>query len=435
MYHWTNHPPALAPDSPDHFIFSGSAVIDQNNTSGFFPDQDDGVVAIYTVHSPTKETQRIAYSTDSGYTFTKYANNPVVDSHTDDFRDPKVTWHAKSQKWVMVVAWAAAREIGIFTSPDLKNWTATSNYSQPGLPGTEFECPNMIKFNVDPAVSGESTKDVMFVSVNPGAPLGGSGTFYVVGNFNGTHFNSEVDEYILYDFARDNYASQWFYGLGDSRPVSIGWASNWDYTEEVPTNHEGWRSATALPREHTLTKVDGAWTVTQTLFQSLSSVKDQKLEDKTINTGDAAIDFSNVESNALYFDLAIKNLPSQPKGEVSFNFTSSNSGEYLDGGIMLDTGFFWINRAGTHLFITANNADFAPEFNTTISASESNELSFSGVIDRSVFEVFLSEGKQSGTMSFYPTSPLDSLVVSASELSEKSRVHVEAWGLKSGWSS
>lgn len=102
---------------------------------------------------------------------------------------------------------------------------------------------------------------------------------------------------------------------------------------------------------------------------------------------------------------------------------------------MLDTGFFWINRAGTHLFITANNADFAPEFNTTISASESNELSFSGVIDRSVFEVFLSEGKQSGTMSFYPTSPLDSLVVSASELSEKSRVHVEAWGLKSGWSS
>ena len=437
LYHWTNHPPALEPDSSDHLIFSGSAVVDTENTSEFFPEQDDGVVAIYTVHSPTKETQHIAYSTDGGYTFTKYADNPVIDSHTDDFRDPKVIWHPETQKWVMFVAWAHAREIGIFTSPNLKYWTPTSNYSQPGLPGVEFECPNLVKFPVENAASNDATKDVLFISVNPGAPLGGSGTFYVVGDFNGTHFNSEVDESTLYDFARDNYASQWFYGLPESsRAVSIGWASNWDYTEEVPTAHEGWRSATALPREHTLTKVDGAWTVTQMPFQALSSVRHDKLEDKTFSEGDVSIDFSDVVSNSIYFEVAINGIPSsQSAGEISFNFTSSSSEEYLDGGFFFDTGLFWISRAGTHLFTRADNADFAPDFNTTISASESGQFTFSGVIDRSVFEVFLDEGRHSGTMDFYSTSALDALTVSAAELDEKTTVDVRVWGLASGWDS
>lgn len=433
MYHWTNHPPALEPDSSDTFIFSGSAVIDSENTSGFFPDQDDGVVAIYTAHSPSKETQHIAYSTDGGFTFTKSVNNPVIDSHTDDFRDPKVFWHAETQKWVMVIAWAHAREIGIFTSPDLKAWTPTSNFTQDGLPGVEFECPNLVRFNVDDA----TTKDVLFVSVNPGAPLGGSATFYLVGDFNGTHFNSEVEDYTLIDFAKDNYAAQWFYDLPeDSNPVSIGWASNWDYTEEVPTAREGWRSSATLPRENTLIKVDGAWRVTQTPFQALSSVKGDQIEEKTFNEGDVSVDFSGVKSNAVYFDVAINNLPStNPTGELSFNFTSSTSGEYLDGGVELDTGSFWINRAGTHLFTQANNGNFTGQFDTSISVSESGQFTFSGVIDRSVFEVFLDGGKRSGTMSFFPTQPLDTLIFSATGLAEKATVDVGVWGLKSVWSS
>ena len=436
LYHWTNHPPAITPDS-EGYIFSGSAVIDSANTSGFFPDHDDGVVAIYTAHTSTKETQHIAYSTDSGYTFTKYANNPVIDSHTDDFRDPKVFWHARTQQWAMVIAWAHDRKIGIFTSPNLKDWTPTSNYTQPGLPGEEFECPNLVTFAVDPATSDENTKDVLFISVNPGAPLGGSGTFYVVGDFNGTHFNSEVEQSTLYDFAKDNYASQWFYDLPeDSRPVSIGWASNWDYAEEVPTDREGWRSAATLPREHTLKNIHGAWTVTQTPFQSLSSIKNSKLADKTLTDGDVSIDFSNITSNAISFAVTLNGLPSNPTGDLTFNFTSSISGEYLDGGVHLDEHFFWINRAGTHLFTETNNADFTPDFNTTIPAYESGHFAFSGVIDRSIFEVFLGdEGEQSGTMSFFPTSPLDRLTVSAGSLGERGSVHVEAWVLESGWSS
>jgi len=438
LYHWTNHPPALEPDNEDTFIFSGSAIVDSENTSGFFPDQDDGVVAIYTAHSPTKETQHIAYSTDGGFTFTKYANNPVIDSHTDDFRDPKVVWHAESEKWVMFIAWAQAREIGIFTSPNLKDWTPTSNYTQEGLPGVEFECPNFFTLPVDDADSGESTKDVLVISVNPGAPLGGSGTFYIVGKFNGTHFNSEVEKETLYDFSKDNYAAQWFYGLPeDSKPISIGWASNWDYTDEVPSgDREGWRSAATLPREHTLIKVDGAWRLTQTPFQGLSPIKGDQLEKKTFKKGDVTVDFSSVESNAVYFDVTIDNLPSAgATGELSFNFTSSASGDYLDGAVELNSGSFWINRAGTHLFTVADNAGFTGQFDTSISVSESGQFTFSGVIDRSVFEVFLEDGRQSGTMSFFPTKPLDKVTFAATGLGEDVSVDVGVWGLKSGWSS
>lgn len=429
LYHWTNHPPALAPDA-NGTIFSGSAVIDRNNTSGFFPDQDDGVVAIYTADTPEKETQNIAYSTDGGYTFTKYANNPVIDSHTTDFRDPKVYWHDQTQKWVMAVAWAHARKIGFFTSPDLKSWTPTSNYTQPGLPGEEFECPNLIRFAVDPALSPEGTKDVLFISMNPGAPLGGSGTVYVVGEFNGTHFISETQNSTLYDFARDNYAAQWFHNLpADSRPVSIGWASNWDYTRDAPTGRDGWRSAATVPRENTLTKVDGSWRVTQTPFRSLAPVTSGKLVDQTIkNDGDVSVDFSHVASNAISFAVTLESHLSALAGEVTFNFTSP-SGEYLDGGIYLDSELFWINRAGTTLLTKANNTDFAPTFTTSVSSL--GKLSFSGLIDHSVFEVFLGEdeGKQSGTMSFFPKSALDLLTVSARGLGEAS-VHVAAWELK-----
>ena len=421
-------------------MFSGSAVVDSENTSGFFPDQDDGVVAMYTHHSTSSvETQHIAYSTDGGYTFTKYADNPVIDFDGDDFRDPQVTWHEPTRRWVMFIAWANAREIGIYTSPDLIDWTPTSNFTDPGHPGVEFEglefeCPNLVRVPVEDSESDEEAKDVLFISVNPGAPLGGSGTFYVVGNFNGTHFESE-EEHQLYDFTKDNYASQWFSGLPeDSLPISIGWASNWEYTQEVPTDTEGWRGSMALPREHTLVKVDGDWIVTQVPFKGLSPVKAEELPKETSDSGDVLIDFSNVASNAISFDVFVDEIPSDPSGEVRFNFTSSTSEEYLDGGIILDTGFFWINRAGTTLFTTADNPGFTPDFNTTISL-ESGQFAFSGVIDRSVFEVFINGGKETGTMVFYSASALDTLTVSTPELYEGPTVDVNAFGIESGWSS
>ncbi|KAE8353218.1 glycosyl hydrolase [Aspergillus coremiiformis] len=438
LYHWTNQPIALSGDKPEEYIFSGSAVIDSNNTSGFFPHQDDGVVAIFTVDTPTLETQNIAYSRDGGYTFTKYANNPVIDIGSKQFRDPQVVWHPETQQWVMTLAYAQDLVIGFYTSPNLRDWTHASNYTQKGLPGAQFECPNLVKFSVDRAVSKETSKYVLFISVNPGAPLGGSGTFYVVGNFNGTHFTSEVAHETLLDFSGDNYAAQWYSGIPENEPpVSIGWASNWDYTAEVPTGPlEGWRSAMTLPKTHTLTKVNGAWVVTHSPFHELSTIKGRQLVSKNLKSGNVQTNFSGVPSKAVYFNVTLKDIhDAHPTGQVNFNFTSS-SGEYLDGGLSLDKGSFWINRAGTHLFTIKDNGNYTSSFNTTIPSFGKGTFSFSGVIDRSVLEVFLGEERtQIGTLTFFPTSPLDTLTVSAEGLTNQTSVSVKAWGLQSGWNS
>lgn len=433
LYHWTNHPAAISPSDPNEAIFSGSAVVDSDNTSGFFPDQDDGVVAIYTLNTPEAETQHIAYSKDGGYTYTKYANNPVIDSNSTDFRDPQVVWHGEIQKWVMAVAFAADRIIGFYTSPNLKDWTHTSNFSQPEMPGKQFECPNLVKFSVD---GSSEERHVLFISINPGAPLGGSATGYLVGHFNGSHFTTE-DSFTLMDFAKDNYAAQWYSNFPENRPpVSIAWASNWQYTEEVPTGPlEGFRGADSLPRVNTLQQVDGSWIVTSNPFNDLSTVKGQHLTSQSTQSGDITVNFSNVESNAISFDVRIAEIPNRDStGEVVFNFTSSTSADFLDGGFHLDTREFWINRAGTHGFTTEDNPAFTPSFNTTVPPSN-GPFTFSGVIDRSLLELFLNGGEQSATVSFFSTSPLDVLTVSARSMGDAGSVHVDVWGLESGWNS
>lgn len=113
------------------YVFSGSAVLDPNNTSGFFPDQDNGVVAIYTLAEypggvQGRQYQAIAYSRDDGYTFEAYEGNPVLDINSTNFRDPYVIWHEPTQRWVMTIAYAAEYVIGVFVSDPiggLEDWT------------------------------------------------------------------------------------------------------------------------------------------------------------------------------------------------------------------------------------------------------------------------------------------------------------------------
>ncbi|KAL4894423.1 glycosyl hydrolase [Aspergillus ambiguus] len=426
LYHWANQPIAISPSHPDEHIFSGSAVIDRDNTSGFFPNQTDGVVAIYTVDTPTAETQHIAYSRDGGYTFTKYAHNPVINSSSTDFRDPQVTWHAPSRRWVLAIAYAADRVIGFYTSPNLRDWTHASNFSQPGLPGTEFECPNLVRFAV-----GNTTKDVLFISVNPGAPLGGSGTFYLVGRFDGVRFTSESARPTLYDFAKDNYASQWFSGLPTGRaPVSIAWASNWNYTEQVPTGpREGWRGAMALPRVHGLKQVESEWVVTQNPVDGARPVRGERLPSRRVRDGSVDVPFGD-GAVGVYFEVVVRS--AQRAGTVGFEISGA-SGESLRGGVAMDSGVFWMDRAGTRLFTQEDNEGYTPRFETSVVANGDGEFRFTGVLDRSVLEVFLDGGWKSGTMVYYATKPLDRLRVTAEGLGNATHVEVDVWGLQSAW--
>ncbi|KAG8157339.1 hypothetical protein KVR01_012723 [Diaporthe batatas] len=444
LYRWENQQIALFPPEERVYVFSGSAVVDVNNTSGFFPDQDNGVVAIFTLAryyedgSAGPQIQAIAYSHDGGYTFEYYDGNPVINSTSTQFRDPKVIWY--EDHWVAVIAYSQEFTVGIFTSPDLKTWEHTSNFSYHGLLGAQYECPNMVKMPVRDSIGGEVVDEtyVMTISLQPGAPLGGSVTQYFPGSFNGTHFETLDDATRLTDFAKDNYAAQFFYGLPDgSNAINMGWASNWQYTQQVPTgNLEGWRSAMTLPRANYLTKAPRiGWVVANELVDP-SPVLDTPLNTTTFEgIGSVEVDFASVTSNALYIEANVTGLDSTTitgSSTLNMTFTSPSSDEALSSGYYFggDQPFF-VDRGQLAGF---DNIFFTDKFSVAdVWNTSSGTWRLQAVIDRSVLEVFLDGGVHAATVLFYPEEPLTHLTLGTASLPAGVEVSVAVWALKSAW--
>ncbi|KAK1726532.1 hypothetical protein CaCOL14_012232 [Colletotrichum acutatum] len=435
LYHWSNQPIALYPPEEDVFIYSGSAVVDVNNTSGLFPDQDNGVVAIYTLASPTVQTQGIAYSRDGGYTFIPYANNPVINSTSAQFRDPKVVRYNDS--WVMVVAYPHDFAIGIFTSPNLKDWTATSNFSHHGLLGLQYECPNLISM---PYIDAEGKRQddmwLMAISINPGAPLGGSITEYHPGTFNGTHFEAVDAAARIADFGKDNYAGQWFYGLpAEEFPVSIAWASNWQYAQTVPTDKEGWRSIMSLPRQNYLTKAKRVgWKLVSAPYNLEPVLGRELASNHSMGNGSLIVDYADVESNAIFWEVNVTGIPEKDipaAASLNFTFSSPATGEYINGGYFFGGDpVFFVNRNGARGF---ENIFFTERTSISSLTTEQNSWGLSGVIDRSILEVFINGGIDSATNTFFTTQPLSRFVLSTTDLPNSMRVSVKVNGLESAW--
>ncbi|KAJ0315823.1 hypothetical protein COL5a_011858 [Colletotrichum fioriniae] len=435
LYHWSNQPIALFPPEKDVFMYSGSAVVDVNNTSGFFPGQDNGVVAIYTLASPTLQTQGIAYSRDGGYTFTPYANNPVINSTSAQFRDPKVIRYNDS--WVMVVAYPHDFAIGIFTSPNLKDWTATSNFSHHGLLGLQYECPNLISMPyMDTEGKRQDDMWLMAISINPGAPLGGSITEYYPGTFNGTHFEAVDAAARIADFGKDNYAGQWFYGLpAEEFPVSIAWASNWQYAQTVPTDREGWRSIMSLPRQNYLTKAKRVgWKLVSAPYNLEPVLGRELASNQSMGNGTLVVDYADVESNAIYWEVNVTGIPEKDisaTASLNFTFSSPATGEYINGGYFFGGDpVFFVNRNGARGF---ENIFFTERTSISSLTTEQNTWGLSGVIDRSILEVFINGGIDSATNTFFTTEPLSRFVLSTMDLSNSMRVSVKVNGLESAW--
>lgn len=440
LYHWNNEKIALWPPVPGKSgVFSGSAVTDPNNTSGFFPSQDDGVVAIFTTNyeeGDGLQTQDIAYSVDGGYTFEWYENNPVLDWNSNQFRDPKVSRYG--DQWVMVVTWSQEFSIGIFTSDDLKNWTHTSNFTDAGFLGAQYECPNMVSIPTRDYDTGEpgETLDLLTLSVQPGAPLGGSVTQYFIGRFNGTHFNPVDHATRLNDFAKDNYAGQFFYGTPEGQPpIDIAWASNWQYTQRVPTGGEGWRSAMSLPRANYLTNATRiGWTLVTEPY-GLEAITNSTIEEKTWHgDGSAIVDYAHIESNAVHFSINVTGINATDFGAnptVNFTFVSPVSGESIRGGFLFSGDMpFWLDRSKTNGF--ADDVFWTDKFSVA-DVYNGTVWNVEGVIDRSIFEVYIDRGIHAGTMLFYPDQPLTLLNVASKDLSKDAKVELAVWGLESGW--
>ncbi|PVI07342.1 glycoside hydrolase family 32 protein [Periconia macrospinosa] len=438
LYTWTNQKIAIFPSAPDEGIFSGSCVVDSNNTSGFFPNQTNGVVAIYTLNTPQRETQDIAYSVDGGYTFTKYAQNPVIGSNTTQFRDPKVIWYEPTQRWVMVVAYPVDFKVGFFTSTNLRDWTPVSNYTRYGLTGWQYECPNLVEVPIE---STAKTRWVLHVSINPGAPLGGSISWYSLGTFNGTHFSPDDATVQLTDFAKDNYAGQFFYGLPPSQDqITLNWASNWQYTNVVPTAGseigDGFRSVMSVPRGHFLRELPRRGLSLLNYPWNIHSIADAELaSNSSVGNGTVLLDYSDVKSRAIYFEANITGLASSDtlSGSLNFTFSSSTSGEYIQGGFFIaPDNNLWLDRGHTNGF---ENPYFTDKFSATALYNKDGDGEFrvSGIVDRSIVEVFVNEGEVSATSVFFPTEPLDTMALRVSGLNETATVSVGVWALRAAW--
>lgn len=234
LVHWEALPLAIEADALGT-IFSGSCVVDKDNTAGF---GKNAVIAFYT-SAGEAQTQSMAYSTDGGRTFIKYEKNPVVTFNAPDFRDPKVFWYDGTNRWIMMLA--VGQEMQIWSSANLKDWQKESSFgSEYGNHGGVWECPDLLKIE---------DKWVLICNINPGGPFGGSATQYFVGDFDGHKFTCEsmpkVTKWL--DYGKDHYATVSFSNAPDGRTVVLAWMSNWQYANQVPTRQ--FRSANSIARD------------------------------------------------------------------------------------------------------------------------------------------------------------------------------------------
>lgn len=271
LIHW-KHLPVAIPEANGTMIFSGSAVIDAGNTTGFGKGGATPMVAVYTGHyiaDSTKpddyiQSQQIAYSLDKGRTFTKYTNNPVLDLHKRDFRDPKAFWYAPEKKWVMTVVFPQDHIVQLYSSKNLKEWTHLSDFGPAGDIHDIWECSDLLQVPV------EGTGKMKWVLLNSQQVT----MQYFVGEFDGTKFTAEnsTEKVFRPDYGPDFYAGITYNHLPAGKaPVFIGWANNWSYANDIPTFP--WKSAMALPRELHLRKVNGEWILLQKPTPALQALR------------------------------------------------------------------------------------------------------------------------------------------------------------------
>ncbi|NGM61763.1 glycoside hydrolase family 32 protein [Sphingobacterium sp. SGG-5] len=395
---WEHRNTALYPDSLGT-IFSGSAIVDKDNTAGFGPD---ALIAIYTSNHESRingkrkrtQTQSIAYSLDNGVTWTKYAGNPVLPNPGKSaFRDPKVIWHDNSAKWVMSLT--AGDSIAFYGSKNLKDWDKLSDFGRDyGAHGGVWECPDLFKMDY----KGKEVW-VLIVSLNPGGPNGGSATQYFIGDFDGKVFQAYDKETRWLDWGTDNYAGVTWSNVGN-RHLLIGWMSNWQYANVVPT--EKWRSTMTTVRELSLFEANGKLYLKNFPIAGY----DTKFKRQNLNSPDTnEIDISGLD-NA--FKISMKNVD-LTKG---FKFIFDNKmNEILTFQYHKSHNYFAINRAETGLIAFNNNF---PKKMIADNIIVKDKCDIDIYMDKTSIEVFVDGGKIAMTSLFFNENDFDHLTIEGS---------------------
>ena len=374
LINWKAEPTALEPDALG-MMFSGCCVVDKNNTAGF---GKNAIVALYTT-AGARQTQSLAYSTDGGKTFTKYADNPIITSNVPDFRDPHVFWNEEAGFWNMILA--AGQQMSIYSSKDLKEWKHESDFgAEYGNHGGVWECPDLMKMNVK---GTNKDKWMLICNINPGGPFGGSATQYFIGQFDGHKFTCEDEpsETKWMDYGKDHYATITFDNAPEGRHVGIAWMSNWQYANQVPTKQ--YRSANSIVRDFGLFEYKGETYCSITPAKEMLAARGARVSQPTeaceivvTVKGDAQITLRNAKGERVVM--------TYDDEEETFDMDRRRSG----------------------------NSSFSDAFPVATSSPTYGKVRQLRIfVDRCSVEAFDGDGKMCMTNLVFPSTPYDKIIV------------------------
>ena len=375
LIHWTFQGAPIEADAWGT-IFSGSAVVDHNNTAGF---GKGAVVAMYT-SAGENQTQSIAYSNDNGQTFTKYDGNPVLTSNTPDYRDPHVFWNEDIKRWNMIMA--EGQHMDIYSSADLKEWKLESQFgAEYGNHGGVWECPDLMKMKVR---GTDQYKWMLLCNINPGGPFGGSATQYFVGQFDGHKFTCESAPEVTkwMDYGKDHYATVTFDNAPDGRRVAMAWMSNWQYANQVPTMQ--YRSANSVPRDLDLYEYQGQTYCGVTPSPELAAARPKKATKTLTEACEMVVTLKGNATITLANDKGEQGVMTYDEKSRTFAMDRTKSGQ----------------------------KEFSDDFAALTVAPVHGKMSQLRLfIDRSSIEAFDADGKMAMTNLVFPTKPYNKVLV------------------------
>lgn len=410
--------------------YTGSAVVDINNTAGF---GENSLVAIYTI--PTNpQKQSISYSTDNTFnTLYYYASNPVLEhENLDEFRDPTVFWDEENGHWTMVIALPTERSVAFYSSLDLKTWTYMSEFGKMGAQSNSWECPDLFRLKADDG----KEKWVLVVSVNPNLEQ------YFVGEFDGVRFtpDQEVIDYLesdpehafWVDYGPDFYASRTFrdYDQTLDQTYWLGWMGNWTYNGNLPTiKVPGYNAQTgvlSVTRTLHLEKIDGMYRLVQRPIDELKTLRNEEtaLSGYTLPQGAHALSGFTPASNV--YELDVTFTPGAEDCEFGLNLLVGN-GNSLPIRYHTATQSLSVDRT--------NCADkYISGFSCSMSADaplQDGKLNLHIYVDKKSVEIFVNGGERVITALTFPAENQIGIETYSSD--SKTRMSFNAWTLDSIW--
>ncbi len=398
LIHWDFEGVSIVPDAWGA-IFSGSCVVDHNNTAGF---GKDAVIAFYTSAKSTPwgdvQSESMAYSLDNGKTFVKYAGNPIITSLEKDFRDPKVFWYAPGKHWVMILA--VGQHMELYSSVNLKDWKKESEFGKmQGAHGGVWECPDLIELPVE---GSQEKKWVLICNINPGGPFGGSAAQYFVGSFDGKTFVNESPVQTKWmDWGKDNYATVTWNNAPDGRCIALGWMSNWQYANNVPTRQ--YRSANTIARDLTLYKAGGEFYLKSTPSREMKQARGEKVSVPSFKVTDSYKIESLLKDNNGAYEIEME-IQVADASKISLNL-QNEKGEQVSMYYDLLRKQFVMDRS------KSGKVDFSNDFPAVTAAPvhAGKTLRLRLFVDRSSIEAFGEDGKFVMTNLVFPSSPYNQM--------------------------